>query len=508
MKFTIQKKTLLEGLKLVGGAVGRGSTLPILGCVLIEVGEARQQSLRLVATNLDVTIEVSLHLDKDVGEAGACAVRAKLLESIVSDVPVDSAELEFRLEKAGNVPVRLHVRCGAGFYKLMALEANEFPPTPILKGPPVEIELAEFNVLFASVRAAQSEDDSRYVLNGCDWVIAEGHQRTVATDGRRLLSMRTTTIGGGHAPVTAIVPADSVAQLLRILPAVGDGQVKATFSGAGHAPNNPPNQAQFEFGRIRMVTKLIDGTFPNVDQVIPADGRSVVLQRSELLAALKRLRRIGEAALLTFSKNCLSLSAKAEKTTDEGLESIALVCAEELVVKLNIDFLTDALESIGDDTVKLQFTKPWEPFVVRSMSVDWLALIMPLRTADAQAEPAAPLPNVEQKETEGTKQEEALGSGRQAVGTETAQSPEPTAPIPPPTATSPDNDFAVLQAKAEQAILNDDFTTAEVLKKRLKIGFSLACKIIDELEASGIVGPFITKGANKGKREVKIKPKA
>lgn len=538
MKFSIQQKQLALALKMVSGVVAKRTTLPILSSILLRVEGGR---LHLAGTDLDTTIQYARDLDIKQYEEGECCVRLSLLAGIVGDVP-ELRDIEIKL----GAKERLAVRSGAGVYHLCTLPADEFPPLPKMRGALTRIGLDQFKTLFASVRAAQATDGDRYILNGCKWEIKEDSMRAIATDGRRCNVMRL-PLGADEEVRNAIIPAAAVDELLRVLPDSGDGVLRVVIGD---------NAAEFEwrtdFSLLKLTTKLIEGNYPNVDQVIPPTGRTVIAQREDLLAALGRLRRVGEHALLEFSKNCLRLSTKAEKSEDDGLESIPLASSEELLVRLNIDYLTDALNSIHEDAVKLQFTTANEPFVVRSTQRDFLALVMPLRLEPGPGGPGGPSGDSSKPATEemsaptpSVPEVPSVTSEPVQTSAEPGADAEPDAEIAAMQKENAEKAWGKLDSKVElekakarqekrdsssapaqdspdgQPVPTGDFTALvddvqamiekyaleyigvdELRKPSFRLGFSGACKVMDALEARGAVGPILVKGKNKGKRIV------
>jgi len=283
---------------------------------------------------------------------------------------------------------------------------------------------------------------------------------------------------------------------------------------------------------MAVTTKLIEGKFPNVDQLIPQDGRSVVVPRAELLAAILRLRRIGNVVSVCFSRHLVTLKARSEKGDDEGTEMLEIVCAEELTVKLNMDYLADALRAISDDEVRLQFTDGLSPFLIRSSQVDWMALVMPMRSDDAAAkttveastEPSAP---AEPKAEEPTAPAPAAGSDKPApakdpdiaemqkenarkAGLLPAEETAPAEPTEPatPTGEAAEDDFTALVDRAQAAIADDTLIGCSALQRRLGLRADVCIRVLEALEGRGIVGPPITGAKNLGKREVRVQPKA
>lgn len=363
MNLTVTKKELANALKVVSGAVSRSTTLPILSCVRLLVDKKR---FTVSATDLDMSIEAEAEFVKSEKDFGVC-VRATVFRNIVSDVTGDEQEIDLDLN--GGV---LKVITPSGCYRLQALEADEFPKLEAMKVTAknsFKFGAAQFHALFYAVSSAQSTDDSRYVLNGCDLLLNK-ELTAVATDGRRLMKMSFTP-EESIAEQEVIVPAKAVNQLLRLLPGLPDMPVAGVIS---------KDRAQFKFGTVTFSTKLIDGIFPNWKQVIPKNSKRLIIARAELLASANRLRRVGEHLSLKLTKNNLQLHCQPEKASeDEGTENIVVLNTEKICLKLQVKYLLDALNATLEETVALEFQTNVDPLVLRGTKTDWLAVIMPLR---------------------------------------------------------------------------------------------------------------------------------
>lgn len=409
MKLTITKREFLRGLRTVSGAVARGATLPILAYVRLTASATK---LELFCTDMDVYLQTHAK-GVEVHAKGDCAVRCSLLEKIVADV--DGDEREIFLETNGG---RLDISTDTGFYKLLVLDADEFPPAPELKaGTAFKIVADQFYSLFFATSAAQSEDDSHYVLNGCDLELGKEFT-AVATDGRRLMKMSFPApeplSGGNFKDVSAIIPRKAVALLLRTLADVPGDEAIAGVIGA--------DRAQFRYGGAVLTTKLVEGNFPNYQQVIPKHGKRVILNRAEFLKALQRVVKAGELVTLELGKNLLRLSSRPEKGDEAlGLERIAILCAEKLSISFNSKYLLDALSATADVEVALEFADGVSPLVVKSPRQDWQAVIMPMRgeaTTGHHGDVAADDAEEEVNEAKATSPQSSPRSGEEAGAAE------------------------------------------------------------------------------------------
>src|SRR5207344_3266573 len=253
MNLTISKEQIINGLQAVQNVVSTRTTLPILSNVLLR---AEADKLELTATDLDVTIACAV--EAKVKKPGASTVPVKRLFGIVRELSNSEIDLEVDDKNVCSI------RSGASFYKINGLSADEFPPMPKFKeDKKVELPQEKVRGMMNKTAFAISTDESRYVLNGI-FISLKDHKMTmVATDGRRLALVDEEVDVAANNQGEFIVPAKAVNELVRILQDKGD--VEINFS---------ENQAAFalkdEKGNVTLViTKLIEGNYPNYRQVIP-----------------------------------------------------------------------------------------------------------------------------------------------------------------------------------------------------------------------------------------------
>src|SRR3954471_19138072 len=271
MNLTISKEQIINGLQAVQNVVSTRTTLPILSNVLLR---AEGDKLQFTATDLDVTITCGV--EAKVKKPGASTVPVKKLFGIVRELT--NADIDLEVDEK-NV---CQIQSGASFYKIHGLSADEFPPLPAFKEEK-KVVLPQETVrgMMKKTSFAISTDESRYVLNGI-FISLKDHKMTmVATDGRRLALVDEEVDVSDKSQGEFIVPAKAVNELNRLLSDKGD--VDVNFSD---------NQASFTLKSDKgpgalVVTKLIEGNYPNYRQVIPAETKErIALPREEFLHAL------------------------------------------------------------------------------------------------------------------------------------------------------------------------------------------------------------------------------
>jgi len=257
MKVSVLQENLARALGLVSRAVSPRSTLPVLANVLVATDEGR---LRLSATNRELGI--TCWIGAKIEEEGATTVPARTFTDLVSTLPND------RVAMALNVRTQtLNVRCGTSNTDIKGIDAQEFPPLPVVdmtNG--ISLKVADLKEMIQQVVFAASTDDARPVLTGVLLTVRDNQLTLSAADGFRLSIRRAVLSQPAAQSVTAIIPARALSELARIA-----GDSEQTISMA-----LPPGRGQviFQMRDIELDSRLIDGNFPNVEQVIPQTYRT------------------------------------------------------------------------------------------------------------------------------------------------------------------------------------------------------------------------------------------
>src|SRR5581483_6279183 len=312
MNLTISKEQIINGLQAVQNVVSTRTTLPILSNVLLK---AEGERLELTATDLDVTIACSV--EAKVKKPGTSTVPVKRLFGIVREL--SNSEIDLEVDDKNTCSIR----SGASYYKINGLGADEFPPLPKFKeDKKVVLPQETVRSMMKKTSFAISTDESRYVLNGI-FISLKDHKMTmVATDGRRLALVDEEVDISEKSEGEFIVPAKAVGELGRLLQ--DKGEIEVRYSD---------NQASFtlkdEKGfSVLIITKLIEGNYPNYRQVIPNEVKErVALVREEFLHALRRAEIMttdkSNSVKLNLGKNNLAITANSPEV-GEARESIAI----------------------------------------------------------------------------------------------------------------------------------------------------------------------------------------
>src|SRR6478672_9314220 len=300
MNLTISKEQLISGLQAVQNVVSTRTTLPILSNVLMR---AEGDRLEFTATDLDVTIACSV--EAKVKKAGASTVPVKKLFGIVRELTNNEIDLEVDEKNVCSI------HSGASFYKINGLSADEFPPLPKFKeDKKVVLPQETVKGMMKKTSFAISTDESRYVLNGIFFSLKDHKMTMVATDGRRLALVDEDAEVGDSSQGEFIVPAKAVNELNRLLLDKGDIEVRFAENQASFTLKDDKGSS------VLIITKLIEGNYPNYRQVIPAETKErVALGREEFLHALRRAEIMtsekSNSVKLNFGKNKLEITANS-----------------------------------------------------------------------------------------------------------------------------------------------------------------------------------------------------
>jgi DNA polymerase III subunit beta len=367
MKLTIAKDQLLNGLQAVQNIVGSRTTLPILSNVLMR---AEGDKLELTATDLDVT--VCCAVEASVQKAGATTIPVKKLFGIAREL--GTAQLEIEVDEKNGCKIK----AGPSYYRMNGLAAEEFPPVPkFAEARKLSLPQDKLKTMLRRTAFAVSNDETRYVLNGLFCSLKDHKITLVATDGRRLALTDEEADLSSENQAEFIIPTKAIGELTRLLQATGEVEIKVS-----------ENQASFELKgeggfSVLLITKLVEGTYPNYRQVIPAESAErIALVREELHQALRRAEIMtsekSNSVKLSFTKNNLAITANTPEV-GEARESVAInYKGKDISVAFNPAYLMDPLKALDVDEVFLELTDELSPGVLRTNS-PFLYVIMPMR---------------------------------------------------------------------------------------------------------------------------------
>src|SRR5579863_8560221 len=366
MNFTITKDQIIAGLQAVQNVVSNRTTLPILSNVLLR---ADGSHLEITDTDLDVT--VACKVEAKVTKPGATTLPVKKLFGIVREL---NGDIEIETDEK-NVA---SIRSGSSFFKIHGLGADEFPPLPKFKDDKkVNLSQETIQAMLRKTAFAVSTDESRYVLNGIFISLKEGKMTFVATDGRRLALVDEEVDISEKSVGEFIVPAKAVNELTCLLQDKGTVDIKFGENQASFALQNENSFS------VLLITKLIEGNYPNYRQVIPGEARERIgINREELLQALRRAEIMtsekANSVKLTFGKNQLAITANSPEV-GEARETLAVnYKGKEMAIAFNPRYLIDPLAALGDDEVFIELIDELSPGVLK-IKGPFLYVVMPMR---------------------------------------------------------------------------------------------------------------------------------
>jgi DNA polymerase III subunit beta len=367
MNLTISKEQIIIGLQAVQNIVSTRTTLPILSNVLLRAEEGR---LELTATDLDVT--VACGVEAKVTTPGSSTVPVKTLLGIIREL--SSPEIELNVDEKN----ACSIQSGASFYKINGLAADEFPPLiKLADDRMIVLQQATFKGMLKKTSFAISTDESRYVLNGI-FISFKDHKMTmVATDGRRLALADEEVDVSEQSQGEFIIPAKTVNELNRLLQDKGEVEIRFAENQASFTLKNEKG------GSILIITKLIEGNYPNYRQVIPAETKErVPIAREEFLHALRRAEIMtsekSNSVKLSFGKNKLEITANSPEV-GEAKETIAInYKGKEMAIAFNPKYVLDPLNALPDDEIYIELIDELSPGVIK-INGPFLYVVMPMR---------------------------------------------------------------------------------------------------------------------------------
>ena len=365
LKIKATNDKLLGPLQQVTGIVERRHTLPILSNVLVTATGGRVDFL---ATDLEVQVTSSAQLDGNA--EGTVTVGARKLYDILRSLPEDA---EVSLESKEN---RMTVRAGKSRFNLQTLAAADFPRMVEAKDASKTLRLPQkaLKKALGLVQFAMAVQDIRYYLNGVLFSVDGNTLRVVATDGHRL-SFASQALDGDHGSVEAILPRKTVLELIKLLGDTDDPVELAIGS----------NQARFRFGGIEIVSKIVEGKFPDYAKVIPTTHKNrVSIDRATLVQSLNRAAILSNEKIrgvrLVFTKDSLSIIC-TNNEQEEAEEGLAIdYDGDPLDIGFNISYLLDVLNHVESPTVTFTMGDSNSSALVQMPGrEDFKYVVMPMR---------------------------------------------------------------------------------------------------------------------------------
>jgi len=367
MNLTIAKDQLMHGLQSVQNIVSSRTTFPVLSNVLIR---AEGSKVEFTATDLDVSITCAV--EATIRKGGATTLPAKKLFGIVRELATPEIEMEVDDKNA------CAIRSGASYYKLNGLAAEEFPAIQgLAESRSFVISQEKLKSMLKKTSFAISSDESRYVLNGLFLILKEHKLIMVATDGRRLaLADEEIDLPEGSQG-EFIIPTKAVNELNRLLQNTGEIEIRFTSNQAAFFLRDEKGLS------VMMISKLVEGNYPNYKQVIPAETKErIALGREEFLHALRRAEIMtsdkSNSVKMAFTRHNLAITANSPEV-GEARESLAVnYSGKDIAIAFNPAYLIEPLNALTEDEVFIELIDELSPGVLK-INGPFLYVVMPMR---------------------------------------------------------------------------------------------------------------------------------
>lgn len=374
MKLITLQENLTKGLTTVSHLASTKAQLPVLNNILLSTDKGR---LKLSATNLETGI--NFWLGAKIEKEGNLTIPARILTDFVASLPAGQVQLEVKENK-------LFLNCGMIKANFIGLPASEFPSIPSLEEKEIIFfQKEEFINAVSQVAFAAAQDESRPVLTGVLLVIKEGELVWVATDGYRL-SLKKTKIKKGKIlqkfKKGFIIPSRTLIEVARIV----DEQDQTDKVGLAIVSNS--NQTIFSTSQAEIISRLIEGQFPEFEKIIPTKGTTkLVVETEELARAVKVAsifaRESANIVKLEIGDSKIKVSANTPQIGDNLIEVEAKTEGEKNKIAFNFRYLLDFLNAIGAKQINLQMTTALNPGVFTPLNDNsYLHLIMPVRVQE------------------------------------------------------------------------------------------------------------------------------
>jgi len=361
-----EKETLLKPLQIVIGIVERKQTLPILSNVLIEKEPGR---VRFTATDLEIQITTTIETKVGGNEISSITVGGKKLQEILRILPDQSKiSIETKENKA-------MIKANKSRFSLQTLPAQDFPKlnSNLADANKIVLEQSLLKKLLLSVQYAMAQQDVRYYLNGVLLIIEGNNLKVVATDGHRL-AFNAGAINGNHEKQEIIMPRKAVTELCKLLGDTNES-VEIEFT---------TQQVKVSFSGINLISKVIDGKFPDYERVIPKYSNHLSMNRMLVQQALQRAAILsnekfrGVRFVLT-EKNLSIISSNSEH--EEAQEEIETdYHGEAIDIGFNVNYLMDGLNNISSEAAIFSFGDPNSSILITTAeNQEFRYVVMPMR---------------------------------------------------------------------------------------------------------------------------------
>lgn len=363
----IEKEALLKPLQMVVGIVERKQTMPILSNILIK-----KEFNKITFTSTDLEIEISTSIDAitDGTDSAAITVGGKKLQEILRILP-DQSRISLEVKES-----KVLIKSNKSRFNLQSLPAQDFPTlsNQLADARKITLKQVALKKVLASVQYAMAQQDVRYYLNGVLFIVDGNQVKVVATDGHRL-AYNSITVETVSEKSEVIIPRKAIAELSKLLSDDENEEIEIEFSG---------QQLRANFSGIQLITKLIDGKFPDYQRVIPSYtnhlgiNRLLVLQALQRAAILSNEKFRGVRFVLTEKNLCIISSNSEQEEAQVEIETD--YHGEAIDIGFNVNYLLDGLNSIHSDLAIFSFGSPNSSILISSPDdQEFRYVVMPMR---------------------------------------------------------------------------------------------------------------------------------
>lgn len=364
MKIICSRKELFEGVQTAGRAVSARSSLPILGHILIRTGEER---VSLAATDLEIGVECTI--PAQVEEAGSLTVPARVISEVLSTLP--DTEISLSVDENN----RVTIKWGTSDYEILGLPPEEFPMLPDVKDEvSFKIEKAKLKRAIQQTSFAVSQDESRASLTGILLQLHEEGLRFVSTDTHRLCLVDC-ELTESQGETQAIVPGRAMAELQRVVEDE-EGTVDVAVSHS---------QILFKSEQTLLISRLIEGQFPNFQKVVPQDhDKTLIIPTEQLQQSVRRAAIVArdDASRVVMRTDDAKLTITAESSTvGKAYEEVDVARdGEDIEMAFSAKYMLDFLAVIDTEAIEMQLTGALSPALLKPQdSLDYTYVLMPMQ---------------------------------------------------------------------------------------------------------------------------------
>ncbi len=368
MKLKVMQEKIYDGLRIVQGAVSKKTTLPILNGILLEF--KKDKGIHLTGTDLEIGIET--WINTDIKEGGAIVLPAKNIAAIIRELPNEIIDITVNLEN-----YKVTLKCMDSKFVINGYNPDEFPALPKVDNPVnININSNKFLNIIEEVKFSTAVEETQPALTGALMVIDNNLIKMVSTNTYRLSYSQRKISENIDKNIKVILPGKTLNELSSLLSE--EDKVRIQINS---------NYASFQFSDITVISRLIEGQFPNYEQVMPDEyNTSISVNRADFKKAVKRAsliaRQDSNIISLKISESGKLIINSMDSDTGSAHEELTAECrGPEQNINIDADYLLDVLKVINEDDVNLDFVGSLNPLTIKKIKDEdkFIYLIMPVR---------------------------------------------------------------------------------------------------------------------------------